>query len=126
MGLKINTVKGAKVTAASEFDKHLSAKPATGTVTIVKGKTNPDGTKDEKVILDVTETVHKGVVLETSKMGMLSVGGGSTINLGNFEFARVDVKLEFPTTKEDLEETFTFISEWVGAKIEQAVNSAKE
>ena len=44
---------------------------------------------------------------------------GTTINLGNYESARVDVGLEAPATADSLEDMFELIHAWVEEKLEQ-------
>ncbi len=126
MGLTIKT-PGAVVGAASPYDKHLTSTPAKGQVKITKiTTTGPGQPKVETSIMDETEVVHPGILTPKEKLCMLEVAGGSTVSLGNYEFARIDVKLSMPCTKESIDETFEFISTWVGEKIETAIKNSKE
>ena len=48
------------------------------------------------------------------------------MNLGNYETARVGVTITVPCSKDTLEEAYNYATEWVSAKINEAVGMAKE
>lgn len=41
-----------------------------------------------------------------------------TLNLGNFESAKMDVSLDLPCYKEEIEEGYAFVEKWVEQRIE--------
>lgn len=102
---------------ASPYEKHLVSETASGSVVVEKGK------KDSmKVTMDTEEIVHPGII---GSQLTLEVGGGQTVNLGNYESARIDVRIRMPCSKDTLEETYEFATEWVGGKLESAIKEAK-
>ena len=73
--------------------------------------------------LSETQTLHSGVYSD----GMsIRVEGGRVMNLGNYETARVGVTITVPCSKETLEEAYSYATEWVSEKINEAVAQAKE
>lgn len=110
------TIKNKGGIPPSQFDKHLVSTPAKAKVSI---------TKNGSTIKESEETVHAGVVLEKPDLCMVTVGGGGTVNLGEYNSAKVHVSLSMPTTKEDLEDTFQFVSDWVSKKIDDAMKEVK-
>lgn len=106
-----------------DYSQHVggsthTAKPVTGMVTqqkTVSGQEIPGGVSQ-------SETLHSGVFTD----GMsITVEGGRVINLGNYETARVGVSITVPCTKDTLDESYEFATEWVSQKITEAVNSAQ-
>lgn len=51
---------------------------------------------------------------------------GMTVNLGNYESARIDVSLTVPCYKEEVEDAFEYAREWVEARTLKEVNAAKK
>lgn len=47
----------------------------------------------------------------------ISVKAGATVNLGNYESARVDVMLSVPCYVEEIDEMFPKVKEWVDKKL---------
>lgn len=102
-----------------DYTAHLQTQPITGMVSSAKsvsGHTLAESVSESK-------TLHPGVF---SNGMSITVEGGRTLNLGNFESARVGVTMTMPCTKETLEEAYTYATEWVSEKIEEAVKAAKE
>lgn len=117
-----------KLTKADKFNQHLAddelvSKPAQGTVVVTqenkKLKSVPKTLKDEHIEL------NPGVTIPKDKLCQVSVGGTQTINLGNFESAKVSVMLTMPCSKDDINETFEYASTWVSDKISQSISDAK-
>lgn len=132
MALTINkTVKAAK---PSLYDVHLSgAAPvkatnlkftqAVATVQAEKHFQKKTG-KAPQVLQDDSLVVHQGILTNTEPC-LIKVGGGQTINIGNFESVRLDVSLSMPCEKSEIEATYDYASDWVSTKLMEAINSAK-
>jgi hypothetical protein len=103
----------------SPYAKHLVAQPVTGLVTTSKA------VKGQEIASSMSEskTLNPGVF--SSGMS-ITVEGGRVMNLGNYETARVGVHITVPCEKETLEDAYTYATEWVSGKIEEAVKAAKE
>jgi hypothetical protein len=116
---------GVQIKKPNPYDKHLVSTPVTGTTTVTKSKSLGGGVKEESLVKSDVETVNKGLGVAKDQLHMIEVGGGQTINLGNYESARIDVRITVPCTKDDLEAAYEWASDWVSAKIQEAVSSAK-
>jgi hypothetical protein len=116
---------GSKVGKPSSYDKHLQGEQGIAHTTIIKEKTS-HGEKHATTVKDESETVHPGVVAPEAELCKIAVGGNRTINLGNFESAKISVSLTMPCTKETLEETYTFVTEWISDKLDKAIGQSKE
>jgi len=104
------------------YDKHLESKPTLGFIKIDIASSHP---KSEKVIKDEEIVIHKGAISDQGTGFEIEVGGGRTINLGNYESAKIDVRIRAPSTKESLEEVYEWATGWVSDKISEAVDAAK-
>lgn len=107
-----------KPTVGKDYGEHLGTKPITAhtsTMKTVKGKEQPSGMSE-------TETVHPGVF--TSGM-TITVEGGRTINLGNFESARVGVTITVPCDQAGLNDAYEWATNWVSERIDEAMKEAK-
>jgi hypothetical protein len=115
-------LKVSKPNPGIDYSKHLESKPIEGTVSVEKknGKDSQfTGGQSESV------TLHPGVFNKKNSGMSINVVGGRTLNLGNYESARVDVHVTVPCDPETLNEAFEFASEWISGKINEAVKSAK-
>lgn len=56
-----------------------------------------------------------------SAPAMVNVGFGLTLNLGNFESARIDVGIEIPCYPSEAEEAYNYAHDWVEKKINAEV-----
>ena len=56
----------------------------------------------------------------------ISVKGGATINLGNYESARIDVMLSMPCYVEEIEEVFPKVKDWVDKKLAKEYRELKD
>ena len=56
----------------------------------------------------------------------VSVKGGATINLGNYESARIDVMLVVPCYVEEIDTVFPKVKEWVDAKLAKEYKELKQ
>lgn len=107
-------------TTGVSYGQHLGevVKPIVGFASKTVGKS---GEAPVGQGVQVSETLSKGVVTDGHT---IRVSGGRTLNLGNYESARIDVGIEVPTTKVLLDDAYEFASDWVSEKIEEAVASA--
>jgi hypothetical protein len=123
---------GGKVTPKSEFDAHLGApkttlvtKPAKAQVQVMKVSTKKGGEKAEQLVMEKEEVVHKGITIPKDDLCVITVEGGHTANLGNYESARIGVSLQVPCSKSELDVTYEFATEWVSAKMQEAIAAVK-
>ena len=107
------------------YQKHLTSVSATSGTLIEKVASHKGGEKSVKILKSEEKTEHPGVIFPESDTIIMEVQGGSTINLGNFESARIGVHLRLPCNKDSLEETYKFATDWIGEKINSAVKDAK-
>lgn len=117
-------VKFAGKGKPNPYAEHLQAVPMQGHTTVISSK-KVNGIKEEKLVSDKSEVVHKGVVYKADQLCQMEVGGGVTIQTAPFEFARIDVHLRVPCSKDDLSESYEFASDWVSSKLQVAVADAK-
>lgn len=107
----------------SEFASHvgepqnLEVKPVVGTVSAQH--------KNGKMLLDKQETLNKGVMVPAEQMCQVHVGGSHTVNLGNYESAKISVGITIPCTKDDINDSYDFATTWVSEKITEAVKDVK-
>lgn len=123
MGLKINGQKsvslGDKKPDYTGFLDVVPVSAQTSTVKTIKGQ-EVAGTHSSK-----EEVVNKGVYIEPSELLRIGVEGSRTLNLGNFESAKIGVTLTMPCTKETLGDAYDWATNWVSDRLEEAVKSAK-
>lgn len=119
MGIQIT-----KKAATKPYEQHLVSVPSTSEILVEKVSVHK-GEKTTKVVTQKEAIEHPGVIASASEMFRLEVQGGSTINLGNYESARIGVHLSIPCTKNTMEETYKFATDWIGGKIEAAIKDAK-
>lgn len=116
-------VKGGKTPGVKKpgvnYGHHLTTQPVTGKVSSAKSVA---GTVVAET-LDETTTVHPGVFTD----GMsITVTGGRTLNLGNYESAKVSVSLTVPCDTNCINEAYDWATSWVSNRIEIAVAQAKK
>lgn len=115
MALKLS---GVPKTLGVDYQSHLVTKPLSGQVSTsksLKGDVIASSTEQSQVL-------HPGVFSD----GMsITVEGGRTINLGNYESAKVGVTITVPCDNTSLNEAYVFATEWISAKIDEAVKLAK-
>lgn len=68
-----------------------------------------------------TLEVHQ-FVTEPAKVG---VNMGLTLNLGNFESARIDVSISVPCYREETDEAYRYAREWVETRLGEEVQSVR-
>lgn len=105
-----------KSKSVGKYAQHLGHAQSVGTTTIQKTVSK--------------QVVHEGQsqeVLHPALAGdcRISVTGGRTIATAPYENVRISVSLDMPCTKEGLEGTYEFVTEWVGAKLTEATKVVK-
>lgn len=102
---------------SNDFSQHLKSTPVKGHTSVqVKGL--PEKSQEE--------TLHKGLVIPLDKLHHLHVSGSSTVNLGNYNSAKITVGITMPCTLETLAESYDFATSWVEGKIGEATQAVKE
>lgn len=71
-----------------------------------------------------TKVEHPGLFSAVTGM-TVTVEGGRTINLGNYESARIGVSITVPCDPHELGTAYDWASDWVSERINDAVNDAK-
>jgi len=82
----------------------------------VMGKDVSTDTKEDKLVVNQ-------FVTEPAKVSLTM---GVTINLGNFEGARVDVGVTLPCYAEEVEAAHSFASSWVETKIVREIEALRD
>jgi hypothetical protein len=57
--------------------------------------------------------------------GEVEVAAGATIKMGEFEYARLDVRVRVPVYREELNEAFDFARSWVHDRLNKEVAKIK-
>jgi len=108
----------AGIKTGVDYGSHFGTKPIVGAVSkqqVIKGV-------EQAQEVTATETIHSGVF----NTGMaITVEGGRTLNLGNFESARVGVTVTVPCDHATLNDAYEWATNWVSEKIDEAVKAAK-
>lgn len=81
-----------------------------------------DGTESEAEEKDELIAVHK-FLAPPAKVGC---GMGLTINMGNYESARIDVVVEVPCYKEEVEEAYAYARQFCESRIKLERDSIKK
>lgn len=77
----------------------------------------------EPVVTQEEQTVLAPVVT-ASHPAIITVGAGRTVNLGNFNSARIDVQLSYPCSVDDIEAGWEFAYGWVDDKINKVLKDS--
>lgn len=56
----------------------------------------------------------------------VSVGMGLTVNLGNYESARIDVSVVVPCYREEIDDAYAFAHRWAETRIGEEVKSLRQ
>ena len=107
----------------SSYTQHLETKPVTS-FTSVEHLTKNEPVPHPGNKAGETKMEHPGMFTALSNMS-ISVEGGRTLNLGNYESARIGVTITVPCDPNSLGEAYDWASEWVSERINDAVNDAK-
>lgn len=117
MGLNVKGAPAQK--SKTDYDKHLTAKPASGMVSV------ETKTAGNEWAGSVAESKVEVPGLFTSNGMSITVGGGQTINMGNYNSARIDVSITVPCDPHTLEDAYTWALNWCSEKITAAADDAK-
>lgn len=102
-----------------EYAAHLGDAPQTKVTKPITGSALTEKLKKGQVTEShpsVSEMIHPGVF---SSNGMqITCEGSRTINLGNYESARIGVSITVPCEASNLQDAYTFATEWVSARIQ--------
>lgn len=110
----------------SQFQQHLASPPAVKVVPAVGYKST------EKVMAKADaphatvyeeEQLTSGDAIPTHRLASVHVEGARTINLGNYESARITVGITLPCDMDDVDEAYQLSEEWVSQKLEAATST---
>ena len=73
-----------------------------------------------------TKTLRTPVMRFLTQPAKVTVKYGATLNIGNYESARVDVAVEMPCYSEDVDETYRLVSDYAGTLIESQVEDIRD
>lgn len=77
----------------------------------------------------VTEQETKNETIEIHRFetepAKVSVDRGLTINLGNYQSARIGVTISVPCYREDIDAAYRFAAQWVEARVSDEVDSIR-
>jgi hypothetical protein len=106
---------GAYPTGKTNYEQHLVSKPVVASTSIEKkisGQSpGPVGT---------TEVINPGIFATEGVLCSVTVGGGRTLNLGNYESARIEVSITIPCNAKLITEAYDWGTDFVSKKIEDA------
>lgn len=123
--IKGNELMPITFTKKSQFEQHVetvAAKPVLAQIEITKKKASENA---PYVAASNEEKIMDSAVIPTHKLAQVYVSGSTTINLGNYESAKITIGLTMPTDKEDIADAYEFASDWVSERIAKAVKEAK-
>lgn len=96
-------------------------------VKIVKKSTTGSTVETLKHHSGASTTKTQAIPVESAGEPLCEVGitAGQTINMGDFNSARISVSLKLPCTKAELEETYEEALGWVDQKMSELIEQAK-
>lgn len=106
------------------FDKHLGE--GTDLVPVKKAgniKITVTKKKDNTTLPEVEENYSLPPQKVLQPIAIVKVTGSKTLNLGNYNSAKVEVGIEWPCNSAEVDDAFDFCYKWVDAKIEQILKS---
>lgn len=123
--IKGNGGKKSGLKGGTDYSQHLDekiiSKPVIGKVETQKthmGKPIGEPMQEEQVL-------HKGLTIPLDRLCQVQVSGTHTVNLGNYESAKIHVGLTMPADREDINESYEFAVGWVSERIKDAIDDAK-
>lgn len=127
MALKME--KGKKITEQAkpvpvDYSTHLEEHVSKPIVSMVSVEKKLAGQKTNGAVAN-TKTEHPGVITSVKKLMQLTVEGGRTLNLGNYESARIGVIITVPCEMDTLEESYEWATNWVSDKIQAVEKDVK-
>lgn len=73
-----------------------------------------------------TKNEELTVRLFATEPAKVSVSNGLTLNLGNFESARLDVSVSVPCYREEIDDAYVFALNWVNNRISAEVSEVRK
>lgn len=113
----------------SKYASHLGAQSAPLAVTKPSGSVTITGTTLPKNVPASQNPEVAGWMATDGPSAMLKVGGGKTLNLGDFNSVKVYIEVSLPCSPQALNEAYDFGTNWVSEKLEeaeQAIQGMKE
>jgi len=80
------------------------------------------GTIQKETSEEGTLEVHKFV----TDPARVNVDFGFTVNMGNYEFVRIDVGISVPCYKEEADEAYEHAKEWASSRVKEEIADAKK
>jgi len=93
-----------------------TVKSMTATVTTVYGNIGLPASKDEEIAVRTFVT----------NPAMVEIGYGLTLNIGNYESARIDVRVSLPCYVEETDQAFAFAKKWTEERIQTEVKEIRK
>jgi hypothetical protein len=124
MGLKVTGASPApavKPAQPQSYAEHLGAPTLAKPTAVVSVEKKTAGVEWSA---PPTEAENPAGAFPTNGM-KVTIEGSHTVNLGNYESARIGVSLTIPCSPENLEEAYAWGLDWCGKRIQKEVNSAK-
>jgi len=116
MALKITGV-GKKPGFAHDFADHLEAESVKAHTMVKPTKNLPESVKEESLSAPLS--------IPYTDLHHIEIGAGMTVNLGNYESGRVDVRIRIPCSKDDLASSYEWGTKWVSDRMEEEVKNMK-
>lgn len=73
-----------------------------------------------------TKNEELEVRLFATEPAKVTVSNGLTLNLGNYESARLDVSISVPCYREEIDEAYTFAQNWVERRLSAEVSDVRK
>ncbi|MEG1728166.1 MAG: hypothetical protein RR280_01300 [Bacteroidaceae bacterium] len=113
-------VESVAVTEAAKPDPVVEKKATTKKEKAVQEEAKKEESKAAQTdVVGSTIPAH----LDPNGVATVSVSGSRTINLGNFESAKIEVYIAVPTALADINATHKFAVDWVEGKLDEAAPS---
>jgi len=126
MALVITGNKSTKLKGGTDYGSHLDEpvlKAPSAMAKIEKQKTymgKPNGEVEQS-----EEKIHDGVIIPAHRLCQIHASGQHTVNLGNYESAKIMVGLTMPADKDDIDNAYDFAISWVSTRIEKEIKDSK-
>ena len=116
--LKLNINNTGGIEGATSYGEFFgtSAKSAVSLEKKIKGQSLGQTAVEKEI---------PGCFATKQRFCSITVEGARTLNLGNYESAKIGVTLTVPCDSENIEAAYKWGTEWVSEKIEEAVNGVK-
>ena len=105
----------APETFASAVQVVTQSAPVTATVTRTVGKVGQEEVTNETIEIKRFVTTPAQV----------DVGYGMTLNIGNYESARIDVRISVPCYREEVEDAYEYARQWAEARVQKQVQDIR-